>query len=110
MQRQSHSIKIDSFEKRGRVQIFWNNFKKSKFYSGRNLEQTEVRKYLLSFGAESFVFKFALLTLKNKIFTTITLPVVLYGCETWSVTLREERRLRVFVNRVFWKIFGPTMD
>ena len=34
--------------------------------------------------------------LKNKIYTTIILPVVLYGCETWSLTLREEHRLRVF--------------
>jgi hypothetical protein len=36
----------------------------------------------------------------------ITLPV-LYGCETWSFTLREERRLRVFENRVFRRTFGP---
>jgi hypothetical protein len=38
------------------------------------------------------------------------LPVVLYGCETWSLTLREERRLRVFENRVLRRIFGPTRD
>ena len=38
--------------------------------------------------------------LKIKIYRTIILPVVLYGCETWSLTLREERRLRVFENRV----------
>jgi hypothetical protein len=36
--------------------------------------------------------------------------VVLYGCETWSLTLREERRLRVFENRVVWKVFGPKRD
>jgi len=35
------------------------------------------------------------------------LPVVLYGCETWSLTLREERRLRVFENRVLKRVFGP---
>ena len=35
------------------------------------------------------------------------MPVVLYGCETWSLTLREERRLRVFENRVLRGIFGP---
>jgi hypothetical protein len=35
------------------------------------------------------------------------LPVVLYGCETWSLTLREEHRLRVFENRVLRRIFGP---
>jgi hypothetical protein len=37
----------------------------------------------------------------------IILPVVLYGCEIWSLTLREERRLRVFENRVLRRIFGP---
>jgi hypothetical protein len=39
--------------------------------------------------------------------TTIILPVVLYGCKTWSLTLRKERRLRVFKNRVLRRIFGP---
>jgi hypothetical protein len=38
------------------------------------------------------------------------LPVVLYWCETWSLTLKEERRLRVFENRVLRKIFGPKRD
>jgi len=38
------------------------------------------------------------------------LPVVLYGCETWSRTLREERRLRVFEKRVMRRIFGPKRD
>jgi hypothetical protein len=42
-----------------------------------------------------------------KIYKTIILPVVLYGCETWSLTLREEQRLRVFENRVLRRIFGP---
>jgi hypothetical protein len=46
-------------------------------------------------------------TLKIKINRTIILPVVLYGCETWSLTLREERRLRVFENRVLRRVFGP---
>jgi hypothetical protein len=36
--------------------------------------------------------------------------VVLYGCETWSLTLREEHRLRVFENRVLRRIFGPRRD
>ena len=38
------------------------------------------------------------------------LPVVLYGCDTWSLTLREECRLRVFENRVLREIFGPKTD
>ena len=41
---------------------------------------------------------------------TIILPVLLYGCETWSLTLREEHRLRVFENRVLRRIFGPKRD
>ena len=48
--------------------------------------------------------------LKIKIYTTITLPIVLYGCETWSLTLREERKLRVFENRVLRRIFVPTRE
>jgi len=48
--------------------------------------------------------------LKIKIYRTVILPVVLYGCETWSLTFREERRLRVFENRVLRRIFGPKMD
>jgi hypothetical protein len=40
-------------------------------------------------------------------YKTIILPVVLYGCETWSLTLREEHRPRVFENRVLGRIFGP---
>jgi hypothetical protein len=40
----------------------------------------------------------------------IILPVVLYGCETWSLTLREEHRLRVFENRVLRRIFGSKRD
>jgi len=48
--------------------------------------------------------------LKIKIYRTIILPVVLYGYETWSLTLTEERRLRVFENRVLRRIFGPKRD
>ena len=45
--------------------------------------------------------------IKVKIYRSIILLVVLYGCETWSVTLREECRLRVFENSVLRRIFGP---
>jgi len=45
--------------------------------------------------------------LNIKIYRTIILLVVLYGCETWSLTLREERGPRVFENRVFRRVFGP---
>jgi hypothetical protein len=50
------------------------------------------------------------MNVKVKIYKTIILPIVLYGCETWSLTLREEHRLRVFENRVLRRIFGPKGD
>ena len=59
---------------------------------------------------EFFVFQFPTKNLKIKIYRTIILPVVLYGCETWSLTLGEERRLRAFENRVLRRIFGPRRD
>ena len=48
--------------------------------------------------------------LKIKIYRTIILPVVLYGCETWFLTLREEHRPRVFEYRVLRRVFGPMRD
>jgi len=48
--------------------------------------------------------------LKIKIYRNTILPVVVYGCETWSLKLREERRLRVFENRVVRRIYGPKRD
>jgi hypothetical protein len=60
------------------------------YYSGQNL----LSSHLISKN------------LKIKIYKTVILPVVLYGCETWSLTLREEHRLRVFEIRELRKIFG----
>jgi hypothetical protein len=57
-----------------------------------------------------FLFRLLSKNVKIRIYTTIILPVVLYGCETWSLTLREEHGLRVFENRVLRKIFGPKKD
>jgi len=48
--------------------------------------------------------------LNIKIYRNITLPVVLYGCETWSLTLREEGMLKLFEIRVLRRIFGPKRD
>jgi hypothetical protein len=47
---------------------------------------------------------------KVRIYKTIILPVVLYGCETWSLTVREEHKLRVFENRMLRRLFGPKKD
>jgi hypothetical protein len=76
------------------------------------VEQTKFRECLLPFGSESFVIPPAVqeCSLKVKIYKTIILPVVLYGCETWCLMLREEYRLRVFENKVLRRIFGPKRD
>ena len=65
---------------------------------------------MLSFSAEYFVFQFAIQKFNVKMYRTIILPVVLCGCETWSLTLWEERRLRVLENSVLRRIFGPERD
>ncbi|KAJ4444568.1 hypothetical protein ANN_06363 [Periplaneta americana] len=60
--------------------------------------------------ALNIVYKSALKKLKGRIYKTVILPVVLYGCKTWTLTLREEHRLRVFENKVPRKIFGAKRD
>jgi hypothetical protein len=64
---------------------------------------------LLPFGSEPSVFSSAIKkkTFKIRICKRIILPVVLYGCETWSLTLWKEHRLRVFENSVLMRIFEP---
>jgi hypothetical protein len=64
----------------------------------------EIYKCLLSFGAESY--GWLAKNLNSKLHRNIILPVVLYGCDTWSLTLREEPRPRVFKYRVLRRIFG----
>ena len=65
---------------------------------------------MLLFGAESSVIQVAVQKFKDQDVRTIILPVVLYGCETWSLTWREERRRRVFENRVLRRVFVPKRD
>ena len=65
---------------------------------------------MLLFGTQSLSSSLLSKNLKIKIYRTVILPVVLYGCETWSLALREEHRLRVFENRMLKRIFGPKRD
>jgi hypothetical protein len=84
--------------------------------TNQNLIQEEIKRILNSdnacYHAVQNLLSSRLLSkhLKIRIYKTIILPVVLYGCETWSLTLREEHRLRVFENRVLRGIFGPKRD
>jgi hypothetical protein len=65
---------------------------------------------MLPFGPEPFVFSPTVKNVKVRIYKSRILPVVLYGCETWSLTVREQHKLKVFENRVLRRIFGPKMD
>jgi len=92
------------------VQIFAKNL------NNQNSIQEEIKSRLKS-GSACYhlvqnLLSYSLLSknLKIKIYRTIILPVVLYGCETWSLTLREECRLRVSENGVLRGIFGPKRD
>jgi hypothetical protein len=82
----------------------------------RNLIQEEIKRRLNSgnacyHSAQNLLYSRLLSkNIKIKIYETVILPVVLYGCETWSLTLREEHRLRLFENRVLRRIFGPKRD
>jgi hypothetical protein len=48
--------------------------------------------------------------LKIKIYRILTVPVVLYGCETWSLTMKKQRRINLSEDRVLWRIFGSNRD
>jgi hypothetical protein len=101
----SHNMKIDnsSFERTeefkylGKPQQIQEEIK-SRLKSG-NIFYNSVQNLLSS----SLLPK----NIKIKIYRTIILPVVMYGCETWSLTLREECRVREFENNVLRRIFGP---
>jgi hypothetical protein len=84
--------------------------------TNQNLIQDDIKRRLISGNAcyhsvrNILSSRLLLKNLKIRIYKTIILPVVLYGCETWSLTLREQHRLRVFENSVLRKIFGPKRD
>jgi sorting nexin-29 len=108
---QKHSIKI--------VNRFFEDVAKFKYLGTTLTDQNYMHKDIksrLNSGNSCYHLVQKLLSshllsrnLKVKIYKTIILPVILHGCETWSLTLREEHRLRVFENRVL-RIFGPKRD
>ena len=109
--RRSHSMKIDSssFERVEEFKYF------GRTLTNQNSIQEEIKSRLKSGNAiyhsvQNLLFSSLLSkNLKIKIYKTIIFPV-LYGCEIWLLILREERRLRVFGNRVLRRMFGPKRD
>jgi hypothetical protein len=110
---QKHSIKI----------VNWSFEGEAKFrYLGTTLtDQNSINEEIKSrlnlgnacyLSVQSFLSSSRLPSrnIKVKIYKTIILQVVLYGCKTWSLSLREEHRLRVFENRVLRRLFGPKRD
>ena len=108
----NHSVKIDSNSFEGVEEFKYLG----TTLTNQNCIQVEVRGRLklgnACYHSMQKLWSSPLLSknLKIKIYRTIILPIVLYGCESWSLTLREERRLRVFENGVLRRIFGPKRD
>ena len=65
---------------------------------------------MLLFNCENFIVPLLSKKLKVNMYKTIVLPVALYACDTWSFTLREEHRLRMYANKVLRKFFGAKRD
>jgi len=107
-----HSVRIDNstFERVEEFKYLGTTL------TNHNSIAEEIKSRLRSGNASYYsvqnLLSFRLLSkhLNIKIYRTIILPVVLYGCETWSLTLRKERKLRVFENKVLRRIFGPRRD
>ena len=105
---QSHNTNIDSssFERVEKFKYLGTTI------THQNSSQEEIKSRLKSgnvcYHSAQYLLSSSLLykNLKIKIYRAIILPVVLYGCETWSLTLREERKLRMFENRVPRIILG----
>ena len=107
-----HSMKIDNSSIE-RVEEFKYL---GKTLTNQNSIQEEIKSKLKSGNACYYLVQNLLSSrllsknLKIKICRTIILPVVLYGCGNWALTLREERRMRVFENRVLRRVFAPKRD
>jgi hypothetical protein len=108
----NHSVRIDNstFERVEEFKYMGTNL------TNQNSIQEEIKSSFRSGNACYYLVQSLLSSrllsqnLKTKIYRTIILPVVLYGCEAWSLTAREERELRLFENMVLRRIFGPRRD
>jgi len=88
----------------------WEQFNKSKFFPEEIKSRLRLGNACYHSVQNLLSSRLLSKNFKIKIYRTIILPVVLYGCETWSLTLWEERKLGVFENKVLRRIFGPRRD
>jgi hypothetical protein len=102
--------RVEILGKGGTVHIFGNSPTASKFHSLKI--KSRLKSGNASYHSVQNLLSSRLLSknIKIKVYRTVFLPVVLYGCETWSLTLREGQRLRMLENRVLRGIFGPNRD
>jgi hypothetical protein len=106
-----HSIKIDNSSFRRVEQFKYLGTSLTKQNSiNEEIKSRLNHTMLATFGAESLFSRLLYTNFKIKMYRTIILSIVLYGCYTLLLTMREERRLRVFENRVLRRIYGPKRD
>jgi hypothetical protein len=94
----------------GTFQIFGENLNKSNSIQEKIKSRWKSGKACYLSVQHLLSSSFPSKNLKTKVYRTIILPVVKYGCENWSLKLREEHRLRVCEKRVLRRLFGPTRD
>jgi hypothetical protein len=108
---QNHDIKVAyrSYENVAQLKYFGTTVTNQNFIQ-EVIKRKQILVMLATIRSRTFCLLIFCLKCTNRIHKNITLPVILYGCKTWSLALWEKNRLRVFENRVLRRIFGQRRD